>query len=247
MKQTFFFERSVFKLNYPYSLVERMKTMTTAFTIQQLPLYTISTVWHVGSMEVSQKNSNSHEGSGLSVSECPHDWVRIARIDGAFHELKHANGQFLDYHQTTEEQRDIMKQWGVQQGYITLQTLYESSHYDDEMESSVFGLHATYEEAYEESYEEKEAVKELPNQPVATERMKERVMGNAHPVLVMQLLATLYAEDVLELQGVWFHDEYDPSSYSAPRGVIVPSRIHEWSSKIRSEHEAPYWGDGDWS
>ena len=219
--------------------------MKTAFTIQHPPLYTISTVWHVGSMEVSRKNINSHEGSGLSVSECPHDWVRIARIGGAFHELKTANGQFLDYHQTTEEQRDIMKQWGVQQGYITLETLYESAYYDDEMESSVCCLHATYEEAYEESYEQEEAVTEMPNQPVATKRMKERVMGFAHHVLVMQLLSTLYAEDVLGLHGVWFHDEYDPFSYSAPRGVIVPSRVHEWSSTIRSEHEAPHWGEED--
>jgi hypothetical protein len=46
------------------------------------------------------------------------------------------------------------------------------------------------------------------------------------------LVAGAYAEDVLDVDGVWW--AVATSAWSAPRGVIVPSKISEWNwTKIK--------------
>ena len=48
--------------------------------------------------------------------------------------------------------------------------------------------------------------------------------------LGMDYAATAYAEDVLDLDGVWWNDELDVSAYSAPRGVIFASKMGAWTA-----------------
>lgn len=192
------------------------------------PVYTTNKVWHIGLMNIELKKRNSHEGAGLSVSHCPHAWEKIANCAGDVIELKKENGTFLDYYEMNDEQiRNIVK-WGLVNGYIALETLYEYRMWSDDLGFEIIGLRSSYEEAFEETGDE-DTISEKREQPIATEKLKNRTMGNAEPVMVLDLLTTVYAEDVLSVDGVWFKDNLDIDSLSAPRGVIVPSRITEWS------------------
>jgi len=54
-----------------------------------LYLKKISTVYHVGNMILKEKNKNSYEGSGLSVSNKPESWIKICKLaDKPIHEIK---------------------------------------------------------------------------------------------------------------------------------------------------------------
>ncbi len=102
---------------------------------------------------------------------------------------------------------------------------------------------ATREEAQDEidyriEYEDDEAleshrVEEVPEGLKGTPELAQQAryhrskdfMGD----IVLELAATLYAEHVLKIDGVWWNDIYDPDSLSAPRGMIVPSMIPTWT------------------
>lgn len=205
------------------------------------PTYSVNKVWHVGEMDISLKLENSHEGNGLSISECPKVWEFIARCGGrSFNELTKETGEFLDYHQLREEDIQQIIQWGIHEGLIEIRDSFKYILYDENGEE-MYGVCDSYEEALCEANEEEELVQLLPKQPYATEKMKIRVMGKAEPVLVEQLLAILYTEDVLDLDGVWFHDDFSPHAYSAPRGVILPTQISTWKRAIVDENEVPQW------
>ena len=207
----------------------------------QVPTYLVNKVWHVGEMDISMKVNGSHEGSGLSVSECPKAWEFIAKCGGrSFNELVKTNGEFLDYHKLTEEDIQTIIQWGIKAELITLRDMYKYIFYNENGDE-VYGLCDSYEEALSEVDGEEEFVQLIPNQPKATDKMKTRVTGDAAPVLVIQLITILYTEDMLELDGVWFHDDFSPYNYSAPRGVISPLRISAWKRSIVSEDDVPQW------
>jgi len=207
--------------------------------VKNIPIYEIEKVWHVGILDKSLKGTNSLEGSGLSVSECPLVWEEIAELGGKYYELTKAKGRFLDFHSLTEEQREIIRQWGLESRFITLETLYKYVIYNEEGEE-MYGLAYSYKEAFEEVNDE-ELVFELPNRMVPTEKMKERVLGSSL-INTLELLCTVYVEDVLHLDGVWFHDVMDRNSLSAPRGVIVLNQIDSWTIEEVSESVVPIWG-----
>jgi hypothetical protein len=54
-------------------------------------------------------------------------------------------------------------------------------------------------------------------------------MHTAEPVMVPGLIATVYVEDVTDLDGVWWDAPLDVLAYSAPRGVIAPKRLFSWN------------------
>jgi hypothetical protein len=61
---------------------------------------------------------------------------------------------------------------------------------------------------------------------MATRMMVRRADGSYIPIA--------YAEDVLGLDGVWWHQRF--TGTDGPRGVIVPSKISTWTwTKIRDE------------
>ena len=75
-------------------------------------------LWHVGSMNPKDKRPGSYEGAGLSVSVHPEDWQQIAEIGGDLWEFTKKGNKFVNFHRLTKAQREIVAQWGIQNGYV---------------------------------------------------------------------------------------------------------------------------------
>jgi len=62
-----------------------------------------------------------------------------------------------------------------------------------------------------------------------TDKLKQ-VTNNPHlsPTGILDYILPLYA-DTLGLDGVWWQDVLDVTKLSAPRGVIVPSKVNTWN------------------
>lgn len=208
--------------------------------LNSIPTYEIKKVWHIGMMDFSLRKDDSLEGTGLSVSECPLAWEEIAELGGSYFELTKKNGVFLDFHALSTEQREKIIQWGIEKGFVTLNTLYKYIQYDEDGEE-MYGLVHTYQEALEEAMEDEDCVVEVPNSIVPTPTFVEGVRG-ASLINTFDILTTVYNEVVLGLDGVWFHDELDRYALSAPRGVIALNKLEDWLIKEVEEREIPTWG-----
>lgn len=152
---------------------------------------------------------------------------------GTTFSLTKNNNKFLNYHDLTVEQKEDIKLWGAKEGYIKLCPIYTFTYEDDELEVDMCMYLTDREEAVAEAdgygIEESE-VEELEGF-VSTPKMDERAMSYGRTIMDMQLLSTLYEEDVLQIDGVWWEDILDISRYSAPRGVIFDAKLKEWTIK----------------
>jgi hypothetical protein len=118
-----------------------------------------------------------------------------------------------------KSQRMEMMKWAVKEGFVLPCTVYEVRYFDDEWESEVVMKFLERDEAEENSPDgEITPIKGYRS----TAKMQQRTLSNAEPLLVEDLVSTLFAEDYLQIDGVWWDDQLDVSRYSAPRGVIVP-------------------------
>jgi hypothetical protein len=200
------------------------------------PLKKFKYLYHVGSMDANDKRSGSYEGSGLSVSMHPDEWRGIAQISGHTWQLTKQGNKFLDFHKLSPNNRKQITDWGIKNGYAVRTTVYRSEWYDDELEDTVAMHFVDKLEAEEQGG----TVTEIPDGLNGTEKLTKRT--NQHmrfePAMVLDLLATVYAEDELKLDGVWWSDNLSPETYSAPRGVIFPPMVSTWKAeKIQEADE----------
>ncbi len=204
-----------------------------------LPIRQFKKLYHVGTMQLTDKRVNSLEGAGLSVSTEPDAWRRIARgfVGGYTWSLIKNVGRLVDYYKLTKEQKRVITNWGIIKGFVEKIIMYRVSYYDDELDATVYSLYDTYIEAMREVTEQDEDTYKLQRifDIAFTNKLNVRVRRMAAQraaVSVFDLLLTVYIEDETDLDGIWWQDELDIYKYSAPRGVIVPSKIATWT-KIR--------------
>lgn len=193
------------------------------------PLITLSDIYHVGSLDKSKKRPNSHEGLGLSISTEPDAWKRINPFtEGSTYQCIKKGNRFLDFHALKYDQKQCIIDWGLEQNYIEKQTQYRVRWYDDELEDMLFIDFSSYQEAIDnldEGYE----LKTLPHGTVMTPLMQEKVGATDLETNPLDLLTTLYADEKLGLDGVWWNDRLNIFAYSAPRGVIFERRLPDWT------------------
>lgn len=196
---------------------------------KEFPTISIDEIWHVGTLNPSDKQEDSHEGAGLSITNYPDEWCQITCLSGELHACSKPHALFLNFHSLSDEQTEQIYQWGCEMGYIEPATLYRVGWYHGDFEMDVYSDFLSREEALEEADGDEESLEEIQGY-ISLPVMQERVRGQAGPTLLFGLLTTLYVEEVLtELEGVWWEDDLEPSILSAPRGVIVPSKIQEWT------------------
>lgn len=92
-----------------------------------------------------------------------------------------------------------------------------------------------YSDEYDDTDPHRARVEEIPGggiraMPTLFSRCKQ-TSGEILDDVALDLIASVYAEDVLRIDGVWWNDTYDPQLLSAPRGVIVPSMVHTWQAE----------------
>lgn len=174
----------------------------------------------------------SYEGAGLSVSECPDAWVQIARIGGPTWHLDAptGGGWFLRAHDLTDSERDDVIGWGVDHRLVERAVMWRAWSYDEESDSMRYMLCDSREDAETEVEElEDGSVEETPGlKPTAG--LRERVKVHTDPADAFDHLLTVWCEDTRpDLDGIWWDDDFDPDAMSAPRGVILPGRVQQWT------------------
>lgn len=205
-------------------------------TSKRLPTRKLSTVFHVGSLNPAHKSlrGESLEGSGLSVSVNPSDWIKIARLGGhpCWH-LDKPTGLFLNFHQLGKAQTAALLQWGLENKYAEIRKQWVVGFIGSETDEIWTSQHETEPEAradYEDRIEDTDvgtSLEEL-NMPCHTQKMNDRLGFKSNRGGVVDMLATFWVEDKTTLDGVWWSDTMDPDNFSAPRGVINMKRLPEW-------------------
>jgi hypothetical protein len=204
--------------------------MTTAMRV---PLVRYSEVWHVGSLNPADKgrDGNSHEGAGLSVSRDPEVWAEIAKLVGPTHGLRRADAAFLNYHRFTR--RDVACEWAVSQGLLFYGHFFEVSWYDSEWDDRLHTLFMSREQAAAEFDAVRESDDSAELRPMegwcGTRRLSGRMGFEVDPIFAEELAISCWVEDATALDGIWWQDQFAPERLSAPRGVIVLSRLPFWT------------------
>jgi len=202
------------------------------------PVLRIPTVHHVGDMQPSSKRTDSYEGAGLSVCKHPSSWRRIARgfVGGTTHRMTNPDAAFLDAHALDEAQRASVLAWAVGRGLAKAKTLWTISWDDcddDGEERRSCCVFTTAKAAKEEAEEYEDQGVEIARSRghVSTPALDSTTM-QTRPALgdrcVIDLVLPLWAHEVHGLSAVWWADDHDPASLSAPRGVIRAEALSDW-------------------
>ncbi len=231
------------------------KATTKAFNEAKdgLPVKTLKGLYHVGTMDSSEKR-DGFEGAGLSVSTHPDAWKQIARghVTGDTHSATKEGNKFLDVHSLSDAHNKQIKQWAIENGYLEQQETVTVCYYDDEMEDdlcSTFDSMADAEAEYDEELKHMDVTVDKGG-IVPTDKLKKETRQNRiDSTGVLEFVLPIFAEQQ-GLDGVWWQDNLDVQRYSAPRGVIVPSKIKSWkftvNESITEAFDNPYsyyWDD----
>jgi len=227
------------------------------------------TVFHVGASVAAQKQAHrggkpgsSYEGEGLSVSEHPRAWTKIAQLGGsptwALARADGKSGRFVDMHalRASPLVRRRIDAFLVDAGWIVPKTAYTVTWFDDELDREVTMRFETRAEAEAEFEDFEDDPEERPIRPALdwgpTARLVARwathFSGTLHPGMAWDYAFLCALDEVaspLDVDGAWWDDDLDPRAYSAPRGVILPSRVAAWTWRPakRAEGKDDAWED----
>ena len=130
--------------------------------------------------------------------------------------------------------------WAVEQGYLERGRVYVVTVPDEEEGGSLVFRFLDEAEAEEEARGYLEVDLDGDELEAAVTKAVRRTAGyvptarlagrmrherDVPLALVVDLAVVAYAEDVLDVDGVWWEDTYDPARYSAPRGVLFARRL----------------------
>lgn len=202
----------------------------------QWPIISMEAIYHVGTLNPEDKRNNSHEGDGLSISTHPRAWTRInPYTSGDTFECTKENNHFLDKHALTNEQIDAIIAWGIEEGWVESCVYYRMTAFDCEWEEEYWMHFRTEEEANSEA-EEEGSVSVVSDGFQMTPKMQQKMMTSEQELEPFCKLVVLFSEYYLSIDGVWWNDILAVHSYSAPRGVIVPSKLKDWTFNVTAEH-----------
>lgn len=201
--------------------------------------------FHVGSMNIQDKK-DSYEGSGFSISIHPNEWRKIARLSGDLYRVRKETASFLDYYKLSKKKRNEIFVWGVKQGYLVEGDAWRYE-YEDEGEPTIAEF-ASYEEWYDmfaTEAEDEEQLEEWKNSLkkdrsfYGTDKLARLSCWSRElpPSLAKTFCILRYAEEKLDVDGVYWNDILNVYRYSAPRAVIFQSRLSEWTIERIQENE----------
>lgn len=194
-----------------------------------VPTVKIKKVWHVGSMDISRKGErgSSYEGNLLSASPCPEAWIEICKLGGnpvfetpsSVTLLDITFDQSISRHKKAFEKKMI--EYGLENDLIEYKTLYKATFYDDELDTEFYSLHDTREEAEEEFFEDYpvEEIKEI----CASDKLK-ALHSQRGIVKGLDFVMIEWAKDK-GYDGVYWREELDPASLSAPRAGLFDHAV----------------------
>lgn len=215
--------------------------------LSSLTLKPLQEVIHLGTLQRQDRgrlHAQSHEGHCLSVSLHPAAWRAIARLGGQqAWRLSRPDGVFVDVHQTlaSSAARDALCDWGVRHELAAREIRWLAYEHDTETDEWRFSVHREEQDACLE-VEDPSALAEdgltcvrSCELLVGTSALSERVGVALHERDATEFVLMVWAEQCLDVDGLWWDDVLDVASLSAPRGGIFPQRIALWSKERISE------------
>lgn len=236
-----------------------MSTLSTLST--PIPAIRLETCFHIGSLSLQQRGQRgeSLEGHLLSVSTCPCAWRAVARLGGEpLHSLSRDGGAlFLDLLAASGDGplRALIEQWAIAQGLAEHKTLWKAWNFDSEQDNWYYSLHPSQEQAAAEVDQEFADGPGGPEdgacvQPVSV------LTGTAALGALVQIkdLGTTDSFDYAamawaqttqpQFDGVWWLEDFNPDSLSAPRGGIFPAKMAGFIVSPCEWSQAPYEDEG---
>lgn len=202
-----------------------------------LPTVEFPCLWHVGTLDPSQKRRGSYEGAGLSLSRHPGAWRLIARglVSGPCWRTEAKGRRLLDAHALDEEHRAAILGWARTEGLCLARTMWRHARWDDEIETEIVQIHASLEDAREEADwngepDEEIGISEI-HEHLGTSKLMEAVMTDNALMgdhAVIEAVLPLWIQTLPDIDGVWWEDRLDVLAYSAPRGCIPADKIAQW-------------------
>ncbi|MBO9428824.1 hypothetical protein [Sulfitobacter sp. R18_1] len=194
--------------------------------------------WHVGDMDVSKRDVTGYEADLLSVSYTPASWRKIAKLSGDLWKLERSDStpvRLLDAHAFHDNHwhRSSFTSWGVMQNLIKNTTIFIASWHDDEMDTEMSQCFETMEELEQEHDPEDVDIQQRYLAFVLTDKALEKYglirngsQFNLDYAFVDYARTKLMNQ--LDVDGIYWDDEFDPLRYSAPRGGIFNERLDQF-------------------
>jgi hypothetical protein len=197
--------------------------------LNSINLKTISfnSLYHIGTLKKENKSDTSLEGiNGISISSDSNIWGEINDIhaNGDTFEFTKKDNIFVEAHSLSQKTKDLIMEWGVENGFLSSTTKYKYEYYDEDTELDSFFVFDTLDEALDDyNYDDLTIFKEYN----ATQKFKDIVGENN--AWNLELMLSVYANTTTNFDGVYWNDESNKSKYSAPRGIIFEDKISSWS------------------
>ena len=210
--------------------------------LNSLPVVELEEVWHIGTLNAVDKGCNfahSHEGAGLSVSVNPDAWEAIAKLGGypwwVLSRKDGRPGRFINLIAIRGARRSNLTGYAVERGLLTMQPRWEVSYFDEEAECRSRFLYATPEEAREEKAALRESDESVRSRkivvPCPTDKLKELVRQDVSDGGAFAIAVTALAEEMSDIDGVWWDDALDVLTLRAPAGAISVRAMPEWNAR----------------
>lgn len=207
--------------------------------------------FHVGDLSKKVKR-NSYEGSGLSISNVPNSWRKIAGLSGELFQLNKPGGRFLDVIALSLSSRRTIFEWAIFNQYLSTKELWVYDYFDDEYRSfyqmEFDSLEKLLQAVAVEELDEEERV-ELFTPPNKKKREEEQSSifkveryqatekllqsecweGVCTSATAEDFAIARYTDEVLHLDGLYWDELHDVARMSAHRAVIFQSRLQEWN------------------
>ena len=208
-------------------------------SFQGLPTKSICELYHVGDIDCSShQDTFSYEGRGLSVSKHPDAWRRIASgVGGKTYKLTYGGDSNIFYKADTENPRDQILDWCVENGYTRRVNGWKASVYDFETSEWRYTLHYSYNDAVQcsEANIKQDAYIESVDVLRLGEKGKKywndafsKEPNSATPIEIKGLTPIWFAESH-DADGVWWSYELKPNLLTAPKGVIFQDKLSGWT------------------
>lgn len=210
-----------------------------------LPLVSLSKLWHVGTLNTSDKGVHgpSNEGAGLSISQHPDYWIRIAKLGGqpvwSMTRKDGAPGRFISWLSLSQDARDAVASEALSRGLLATAVRYEVCWFDTDDCEHRFVTFTSSDEAALEREEliecesnEVDPVKVVQTY-IATPLLEKLAGQQVADVMAVELALTVMLEDEPSIDGLWWEAKVDVLALSAPRGVITKAAVCRWQGDIR--------------
>ncbi len=195
-------------------------------------------------------NHASFEGIGLSVSNHPEAWKRIARIQGPTYALQRVDAQKGQFAVVSERLSEASRRWGATSRWASAKRGWRAIYFEAEEDESFeerWSVHPTRREAQRQvdSAAEENEIAGYAHAPqgrveettylvpgaALVRRWKQWFLGAKtlpNEFAEIEIRNLYVAETWPELDGLWWKDRLDPFRYSAPRGLILPHALGRW-------------------